>query len=87
VLDNEKAGAAGPAAPAVRNDPDVWAWLKDVLDRLPAGDIDDHALRPDVWRRAHPEAVREYRITERRDTSERRQFRRARRRLCPSSPR
>jgi len=47
---------------------------------------DYHALRLDIWRRAHPGAVREYRITGRCDSIERRQFRRAeRRRLCSSS--
>jgi len=65
---------------AVRNDLDVWAYLKDVLDRLLAGETDYAALRPDVWRRAHPEAIREYRITERRDRADRKQYRRAARR-------
>lgn len=61
---------------AVRNDLDVWAYLKDVLDHLLAGDTHYAALRPDAWRQAHPEAIREYRVTERRDLTER-----ARRRL------
>lgn len=65
---------------AVRNDLDVWAYLKDVLDRLLAGETDYAALCPDVWRRTHPEAVREYRVTERRDRADRKQYRRATRR-------
>jgi transposase len=65
---------------AVRNDLDVWAYLKDVLDRLLAGETDYAALRPDVWRQAHPEAVREYRVVERRDRADRHQYRRAVRR-------
>jgi len=65
---------------AVRNDLDVWAYLKDVLDRLLTGDTDYAALRPDVWRQAHPEAIREYRVTERRDRADRKQLRRATRR-------
>ena len=62
---------------AVRNDLDVWAYLKDVLDRLLAGDTDYATLRPDVWRQAHPEAIREYRVAERRDRADRKQLRRA----------
>lgn len=72
---------------AVRNDLDVWAYLKDVLDRLLAGDTDYAALRPDVWRQAHPEAIREYRVTERRDRADRKQRRRAARRRLPSKSR
>ncbi len=70
---------------AVRNHLDVWAYLKDVLDRLLAGNTDYAALRPDVWAAAHPEAIRQYRITERRDRAERKQHRRAARRraTCP----
>jgi transposase len=65
---------------AVRNDLDVWAYLKNVLDRLLAGETDYAALRPDVWRHAHPEAIRNYRVTERRDRADRKQYRRAVRR-------
>ena len=65
---------------AVRNDLDVWAYLKDVLDRLLSGETDYAALRPDVWGREHPEAIREYRVTERRDRADRKQYRRAARR-------
>ena len=71
---------------AWRNDLDVWAYLRDVLDRLLAGETDYAALRPDVWRREHPEAIREYRVTERRDRADRKQYRRAaRRRNTPKS--
>ncbi len=66
---------------AHRNDLDVWAYLKDVLDRLLAGDTDYHALRADVWKAAHPEHVRTYRAEERRDRADAKQVRRARRRL------
>ena len=65
---------------AVRNDLDVWAYLKDVLDHLLAGDTDYAALRPEAWRQAHPEAIRQYRVTERRDRADRKQLRRAERR-------
>jgi transposase len=65
---------------AVRNDLDVWAYLKDVLDQLLAGSTDHHSLRPDVWREAHPESIRQYRVQERRDRADRQQRRRAARR-------
>jgi len=70
---------------ADRNDLDVWAYVKDVLDRLLASETDYAALRPDVWRVAHLEAIREYRVAERRDRADRKQYRRAaRRRNTPS---
>jgi transposase len=70
---------------AVRNDLDVWVYAKDVLDRLLAGETDYHALRPDVWRQTHPEAVRAYRVEERLDRADRKQYRRAlRRRSAPT---
>ena len=65
------------ASSALRNDLDVWAYIKDVLDRLLAGETDYAALRPDVWRLTHPESIRKYRITERRDRADRKQYRRA----------
>ena len=65
---------------ALRNDLDVWAYIKDVLDRLLAGETDYAALRPDTWRLAHPEAIRKYRVAERRDRADRKQYRRAARR-------
>jgi hypothetical protein len=65
---------------AVRNDLDVWAYIKDVLDRLLSGETDYAALRPDAWRLAHPESIRQYRVTERRDRADRKQYRRAARR-------
>ena len=65
---------------AVRNDLDVWAYLKDVLDRLLAGSTDYETLRPDVWKDSHPEAVRQYRAEERRDRADCKQFRREQRR-------
>jgi hypothetical protein len=68
------------ASSAVRNDLDVWAYLKDVLDRLLSGETDYAALRPDARGREHPEAIRQYRVTERRDRADRKQYRRAARR-------
>ena len=68
------------ASSAVRNDLDVWAYVKDVLDQLLAGSTDYDALRPDVWKASHPEAIRRYREAERRDRADRKQRRRAERR-------
>ena len=70
-------------ASAIRNDLDVWAYLKDVLDRLLAGETDYEPLRPDRWREAHPEAIRQYRVAERRDRADRKQARRTARRAHP----
>jgi hypothetical protein len=66
---------------AVRNDLDVFAYVKDVLDRLLAGETDYEALRPDVWRQAHPEFVRTYREEERPARANVKKARRARRRV------
>jgi transposase len=65
---------------AVRNDLNVWAYIKDVLDQLLAGSTDYQALRPDIWKQSYPEAIRTYRAAERRDRAARTQFRRALRR-------
>jgi transposase len=65
---------------AVRNHLDVWAYVKEVLDRLLAGDRDYAALRPDRWAVEHPEHIREYRVEERRDRADAKQTRRATRR-------
>ena len=65
---------------AVRNDLEVWAYLKDVLDRLLAGSTDYDSLLPHVWRAAHPDCIRQYRVEERRDRADREQRLRAARR-------
>jgi transposase len=66
---------------AHRNDLDVWAYVKDVLDQLLAGSTDYHALQADVWKQSHPEQIRTYRTQERRDRADAKRARRARRRL------
>ena len=71
---------------ALRNDLDVWAYLKDVLDRLLSGETNYAALRPDTWRQTHAEAIRQYRVTERRDRADRKQYRRAARRRTTHNP-
>ena len=70
------------ASNARQHDLDVWMYIKDVLDQLLAGCTDYHQLLPDVWKLKHPEAIREYRIEERRDKAERKQLDAARRRLA-----
>jgi transposase len=66
---------------AIRNDLDVTAYVKDVLDHLLAGSTDYQSLCPHIWKLAHPEAIRTYRVDERRDATDRKCLRRARRRL------
>ena len=56
------------------------------MDRLLAGETEYTVLRPDVWRQTHPEAIREYRVTERRDRADRKQYRRAARRRSRALP-
>jgi transposase len=70
---------------AARNDLDVWTYLKDVLDQILAGSTDWESLRADRWKEEHPEAVRTYRVQERRDAVDRRSARRAHRRLSASN--
>lgn len=65
---------------AIRNDLDVWAFVKDVLDQLLTGSTDYHSLLPHIWKQSHPEAVRLYRTEERRDRADRKQRTRAARR-------
>ena len=56
------------------------SYVKDVLEQLLAGSSDYEALRPDVWKEQHPEAVRSYRVEERRDRADRKQRQRESRR-------
>ena len=67
---------------ARRHDLDVGIYVKDVLDQLLAGATDYHSLLPNIWKQSHPEAIREYRVEERRDKADRKQIRAARRRLA-----
>ena len=67
---------------AARNDLDVWLYLKDVLDQILAGCTAWESLRADIWKQQHPNAIREYRVEERRDAIDRRRVRRARRLLA-----
>jgi hypothetical protein len=65
----------------------IWYGQK-MVDSLPRlrgqrkHRIDYHSLPPDVWKQTHPEAVREYRVAERRDKADRKQLDAARRSLA-----
>ena len=67
---------------AHRNDLDIFVYVKDVLDRLLAGETNYNALRPDVWKQSHPEAVRIYRVEERQARADAKAVKRARRRIA-----
>ena len=69
---------------AARNDLDVFMYVKDVLDRLLAGESNYDVLRPDVWKQSHPEAIRIYRQEERRSRADAKAVKRARRRIAPN---
>lgn len=65
---------------ALRNDLHVETYIKAVLDTLLAGSTDYDALAPEAWAKTHPEAIREYRQTEREERQEAKTHRRERRR-------
>lgn len=81
--------AAGPraavlytvVASAARHDLDVWAYLRDVLQRLATGGVELASLLPDVWAQTHPEFIRTYRCHEREARAAAKRARRQRRRL------
>jgi hypothetical protein len=52
-------------ASAARHDLDVWAFLRDVLQRLATGETELAGLLPDAWAAVHPHAIRTYRAHER----------------------
>jgi hypothetical protein len=66
---------------AHRHHLDVWLYIKDVLDRLLAGERDLASLEANRWAKAHPEAIRKYRAEEARYRADSKAVRRARRRL------
>ena len=71
---------------AARNDLDVHIYLNDVLDQILQGNTDWASMRADRWKEQHPEAVRTYRVEERRDAIDRRRARRAKQRLLKRKP-
>lgn len=74
------AGLMTLASSALRNDLDVWQYVKDVLDQLLSGNTDYEPLLPWNWAASHPAAIRQYRVQERRDRTDRQNFKRAARR-------
>jgi transposase len=81
VLGGERsAGFLTLVSSAHRNDLDVWLYVKDVLEQLLAGTTDYEPLLPWNWAASHPEAIRTYRVEERRERSVRRAAKRANRR-------
>jgi transposase len=73
---------------AVRNELDVWSYVKGVLDALLAGCVDYHSLRPDIWAEVHPAHKRDYRVEERQERADRKERRRElRRRFQPTGKR
>ena len=67
-------------ASAARHDLDVWAYLRDVLERLAIGESDLTSMLPDVWAAAHPDSIRAYRGREREARANSQRARRQRRR-------
>ena len=65
---------------ALRNDLDIWRYVKDVLDQLLAGTTDYEPLLPWNWAATHPDAIREYRVEERKDRTDRKRQKREDRR-------
>jgi transposase len=68
-------------ASAHRHDLDVWAYLRDVLERLARGENNLEELLPDVWKAQHPQHVRDFREEERQQRADDRRYRRAKRRI------
>ena len=68
-------------ASAHRHDLDVWAYLRDVLERM-ANDVQNlEDLLPDVWKASHPEHVRDFREEERQHRADDRRYQNAKRRI------
>ena len=65
---------------ALRNDLDVWRYVNNVLEQLLSGVTDYAPLLPWNWAQAQPDAVRQYRIEERKERAERKVHDRADRR-------
>ncbi|MHB8974972.1 MAG: hypothetical protein ACYC3X_31875 [Pirellulaceae bacterium] len=86
VLGGERsAGFLTLVSSAHRSDLDVWLYVNDVLEQLLAGTTDYEPLLPWNWAASHPEAIRQYRVEERRERSVRRTAKRANRRKAKRS--
>jgi transposase len=60
---------------------DIWLYVKDVLDRLLAGERDLASLCADRWVQSHPQAIRPHRVEEARYRADAKATRRTRRRI------
>src|SRR5271166_1562967 len=67
-------------AGAKRHRLEPWAYLRDVLLRLSAGETELESLLPDRWAASHPEHVLQHRLDESRRKAARQKARRERRR-------
>ena len=56
---------------AHRHDLDVEMYLDDALRQILGGSTDYKSLLPDIWKQAHPSAIRTYRTEERHDKADR----------------
>lgn len=65
---------------AHRHDLDVELYLTDITQQILSGSTDYGSLLPDIWKQSHPEAVRQYRVEERRDKADRSRYQAAARR-------
>ena len=63
----------------------MFAYVKDVLTKLLAGSTDYASLRPDRWAIEHPDFIRDYRRTERRERADSKRVRRAQRRIAKAA--
>ena len=68
-------------ASAHRHDLDVWAYLRDILERLAKSETNLEALLPDIWKASHPEYVRTFREEERQRRADDRRYHAAKRRI------
>jgi hypothetical protein len=64
------AGLMSIVASAHRHDLDVQVYLEDVITHMNRGTAKPEELLPDAWKASHPEAIRQYRVEERRDKAE-----------------
>jgi hypothetical protein len=67
-------------AGAKRHHLEPWAYLRDVLLRLSAGETELGSLLPDRWAASHPEHVLQHRLDESRRRAARKKATRERRR-------
>ena len=67
-------------ASAARHELDIWAYLRDVLERLATGGVTLADLLPDAWAKTYPESVRVFRQQEHQSRADAERLRRQRRR-------